>query len=292
MLSPTCIHLTGIMAPINSFPSIIYKFHGPTEYSKIQRHLPQASSSSIGSVSSPCPSLIQEGKSTTTDFGSTSVVYGFSKEKISISRRSETRLDSLAHDSKTATFRVELEEPSDKGLENDPETSDNAIEDDDDDMWVDVEDKASQEDLFQRVDSMPSLRSRPSLLTNMLQDAASRTSHNGSLGTLPQNENKQPQLSRARPIDQQPSESMPLVLSPRMSKRNMLSTELTGSLRKHMLWERQKRNLASTALKNRQFRNEIGLTDHVNNPHLNSSNSTDNSEFYSSGITEYFEKGW
>jgi hypothetical protein len=196
------------------------------------------------------------------------------------------------------------------------ENSESAIEDEDEEAseWVDEDDEPQPETSFQRVESTANLRSRPSLLTNMLhetdrakalQNAASRStpairrsrtsSHNGPLGTSPQRE--QPQLSRARPIAPSPqaTEAMPIALSPRTNRRNMLATELTGSLRKNLLWERQQRNPASKALKNRQFRSEIRLTDAVNQPHLESNHSlrrNDTTNFYDNGLQEYFEKGW
>jgi hypothetical protein len=116
------------------------------------------------------------------------------------------------------------------------------------DMWVDIEDQASKDDLFQPVNSKPSLRSRPSLLTNLLHETdraeALKTaaigpspipgrlrSYNGPLGSSPQTAAEQ--HSQARPVDRQPSEPILIVSSPRTNRRNMLSTELTGSLCKH-----------------------------------------------------------
>jgi hypothetical protein len=281
-------HSTNQLVSDGSFPLCLLdiKSHVSTDYSKAQRYLPPASSSSTRSITSPCPSSNQEGKSATTDFGSTSVVYGFSKERISSWRRFETRLDSLAHDNKASNFRGELEELPDRGPEKGPETSDSAIEDEeDDDLWVDVEDQLEQ--LFQCVDSKPNLSSRPSLLTNMLHetDRAKSLQNATSRST--------PAIRRSRTSDNGP-ESMPLVLSSEMSRRKMLAKELAGSLCKHMQWERQRRKPASKVL-NRQFCGENNLTDFVHKPHLNSSNSlrcTDNLGFYDSGILEYFEKGW
>lgn len=193
--------------------------------------------------------------------------------------------------------------------------SESAIEDDEDEDeegdWED-EDGSQQEDLFQRVSSSANLRSRPSLLTNMLheqdrasalQNAASRStpairrsrtsSHNGPLGTSPHPE--LPQLSRARQITptDEGSQTMPIALSPRTNRRNMLQTELTGSLRKHLLWERQQRYPATKALKNRGFRSEIRLSDHVSKPDVQEDTLRRNdTTIYDNGLQEYFEKGW
>jgi hypothetical protein len=204
---------------------------------------------------------------------------------------------------------------SESAIEDDDDDEEEEEEDDDGD-WEEVDDASQQEDMFQRVESSTNLRSRPSLLTNMLheqdrakalQNAASRSSpairrsrtpsHNGPLGTSPHE--AQPQLTRTRAIPtfdaQQSSETMPIALSPRTNRRNMLSTELTGSLRKHLLWERQQRNPGNKTLKNRQYRSEIRLTDHV----AQASGSTqeplrrnDTANFYDNGLQEYFEKGW
>jgi len=200
----------------------------------------------------------------------------------------------------------------------DPNNSESAIEDDDEDEdeWEDengADGEASEEVSFDRVSSHSQLTSRRSLLTNMLhegdrakalQNMASRSnpairrsrtsSHTGPLGASPQ---LNPQLSRAQPTminQQQASESIPIARSPRTNRRNMLSTELTGSLRKHMLWERQQRNPASKALKNRQFKSEMHLAEHVQGPHLDHQLALrrNDTTIYDNGLQEYFEKGW
>ncbi|KAF2670644.1 DUF1752-domain-containing protein [Microthyrium microscopicum] len=208
------------------------------------------------------------------------------------------------------------------GLHGSYNHSESAIDDDEDEEeedgdgdWEDDNEGSQQEDLFARVASTTDLRSRPSLLTvqiheqdrsSALQNAASRStpairrsrtsSHNGPIGASPQRE--QTQLSRARPIittESQPTNSMPIALSPRTNRRNMLSTELTGSLRKHLLWERQQRFPATKTLKNRQFRSEIRLTDHQADPQLSTEEPlrrNDTANFYDNGLQEYFEKGW
>jgi hypothetical protein len=200
--------------------------------------------------------------------------------------------------------------------DSDDEPSESAI--DDEDEWEDEPEALVQVDngeLFKRVDSSSNLVSRRSLITTMihekdrasaLQNAASRStpairrrtsSHNGPLGSSPPNDHVQ--LSRARPINvtiPNQTEGGQLPPSPRTNRRNMLSTELTGSLRKHLLWERQNRNPASKALKNRTFRSEIRLTDHVQGPYMGPSDASirrnESLNFYDNGLQEYFEKGW
>jgi hypothetical protein len=200
--------------------------------------------------------------------------------------------------------------------DSDDEPSESAI--DDEDEWEDEPDPSAQVDngeLFKRVDSSSNLVSRRSLITTMmhekdraaaLQNAASRStpairrrtsSHNGPLGSSPSNDHIP--LSRARPINvtlPNPTEGGQLPPSPRTNRRNMLSTELTGSLRKHLLWERQNRNPASKALKNRNYRSEIKLSDHVQAPYMGPSDPSLRRkglvDFYDNGLQEYFEKGW
>lgn len=198
-----------------------------------------------------------------------------------------------------------------EAIDDSDDPSDSAIEDDEED-WEDL--PTSQQGVegneqFKRIDSSTNLTSRRSLITTMmhqqdraaaLQNAASRStpairrrgsSHNGPMGTSPQNE---VQLSRARPM--LPSHmSHPdlnnIPPSPRTNRRSMLSAELTGSLRKHMLWERQSRS-KPTSNKNR-VRSEIALSEHASKPHLNPTlRRNETTQFYENGIQDYYNKGW
>jgi Protein of unknown function (DUF3295) len=215
--------------------------------------------------------------------------------------------------------------------------SESAIEDDEDveGEWEDEEeaDNAPQMDekeMFQRVDSRPNLTSRRSLLTTQLhegdravalQNAASKstsairrsrnTSPNGPMGSTPLQQNVPPafraQASRARPIIVTTSNMHPPALSPRTTRRNMLQTELTESLRKHLLWERQvKGSTTNAVLKRRHTSNDIknlkeypnaGNTagpalhfDPANDKLATNASSWDN--YFDSGLQEYHQKGW
>jgi hypothetical protein len=199
--------------------------------------------------------------------------------------------------------------------DSDDEPPGSAIEDDDE--WEDEPESSAQADsgdLFQRVDSQTNLTSRRSLLTTqmhekdraaMLQNLASRStpairrrtsSHNGPLSTMASPDHVQ--LSRARPItvtDSQLAEDEQLPPSPRTNRRKMLATELTGSLRKHLLWERQHRNPAGKQLKHRSYRSEIRLHERGHQPYFGSTEGprrNDSLNFYENGLPEYFEKGW
>ncbi|KAE9973904.1 hypothetical protein BLS_003380 [Venturia inaequalis] len=242
-----------------------------------------------------------------------------------------------------ATRRIEdapyPEDPFEDSEEEDEEDyrSGSAIEDDDvEEDWEDDDEAGSSpailEPTFNRVDdSRPNLTSRKSLLTNLmhekdralaLQNAASHsspairrsrtTSPNGPLGSSPQNlpqalpPNLAPGLtsaSRARPIIMTTSNVHPPALSPRTTRRNMLSTELTESLRKHLLWDRQvNRSTTNAALKRRHTAQDMTKLKHFpgesrpapfTQPTKEPQNTTNSwNNYFDSGLQEYHQKGW
>ncbi|KAG9678919.1 hypothetical protein KCU76_g15455, partial [Aureobasidium melanogenum] len=87
-------------------------------------------------------------------------------------------------------------------------------------------------------------------------------------------------------------------LSPRTTRRNMLSTELTESLRKNLLWERQHKssnNLA--AMKRRHTSHDIkNLKQHPEPQMVMSVKENDkkkfSNEYFNQGLQEYHAKGW
>ena len=214
----------------------------------------------------------------------------------------------------------------------DDEVSESAI-DDDEDAWEDSDTEdgrtAALEDkhLFQRVDSRANLTSRRSLLTTMMhekdrkQELASvagmrspsllrrsrTTSPNGpSLATSPDDDAEMVKVA-GRPIPQ----PKPIIMttsnlhappySPRTTRRNMLTTELTESLRKHILWERQQKNVtANAALKRRHTSHDVKnlrqypkgkqrepLLEREETSKTNSWN-----HYFDNGLQEYHQKGW
>lgn len=209
----------------------------------------------------------------------------------------------------------------------DEEVSESAIEDDDDSSdWEDSDDQSgpssiNDKELFQRVDSRPNLASRRSLLTSALHepdraralaDAATRstpalrrsrtsTPNGPSLATTPN-----PSIpiawsghnaTAARPIAMASSTTqLQLALSPRTTRRNMLSTELTESLRKNLLWERQHRSTGNlAALKRRHTSNDVkNLRQHPEPGPVLSHRDTSqfNNDFFNAGLGEYHTKGW
>ncbi|KAJ0158830.1 hypothetical protein CTA2_10779 [Colletotrichum tanaceti] len=149
---------------------------------------------------------------------------------------------------------------------------------------------------FQRVDSKVNLTSRRSLITLMIEQKDrtsknlgniasqstsalpwSRTSHPAppTLAVSPNDSDDAPLMmkrgirsSPLKPINEVPrSAAQPIhatashlqaALSPRTTRRNMLATELTESLRRNLLWERQqKSSTANAVLKRRHTSHDV-----------------------------------
>ena len=210
---------------------------------------------------------------------------------------------------------------SDDEDDEEEDVSESAIEDEDDSDW---EDSASEsgamspgdKNLFQRVDSKPNLTSRRSLLTTLIHqpDRAaalaqmatkstpalhrSRTSSpNGpSLASSFEEESAMPDHPRSKPIIMTTSNTHPPALSPRTTRRNMLATELTESLRKHLLWERQQKNTTANAvLKRRHTAHEMAnLHKYPGSSPSSGTASKNNSwnHYFDHGLGEYHQKGW
>lgn len=209
------------------------------------------------------------------------------------------------------------------------DVSESAIDDDDDDS-SDWEDSATEsgrssveeKQLFQRVDSRPTLTSRRSLLTDQMhqsQRAAalahvasrsipamqrSRTSSpNGpSVAASPDDEStltmRGPNIPRSKPIIVTTANTHPSALSPRTTRRNMLTTELPESLRKHLVWERQQKSATANAvLKRRHTAQDMAnLQDFPGQKPVQSSKdgSKNNSwnHYFDHGLQEYHQTGW
>jgi hypothetical protein len=208
---------------------------------------------------------------------------------------------------------------------------------DDSSDWEDsVEDggevSIDEKTFFQRVDSRPNLVSRRSLITTMIHQTdranalasqASRstpalqrsrtTSPNGpSLAASPDSDDAAPLMMKMplKPIAEVPRTSaQPIImtttnttphqpaLSPRTTRRNMLATELTVSLRQHLLWERQQKSqTANAVLKRRhtahdvanlkQYPEKVHMVKEVTEP------TASWNQYFSQGLGEYHSKGW
>lgn len=184
---------------------------------------------------------------------------------------------------------------SDDEDEEDSNPEDSAIEEDDEEGWEDEqpeEDKMTPQPIFKRVDSSAHLPSRRSILTQGLTEgerakgllsAASRSSpaikrmdrssslSGPSLLAASPDENddededgpvmmRSAEPSRGIPISPPKNQAAyAMAHSPRTTRRNMLSTELTESLRKNLLWERQQKNTTVNAFLKREARSMANL---------------------------------
>ncbi|KAF2680841.1 DUF1752-domain-containing protein [Lentithecium fluviatile CBS 122367] len=227
--------------------------------------------------------------------------------------------------------------------ESEDDSDDNAIEEEDsDEEWEDDNEDSGppsvdERALFQRVDSKPNLVSRRSLLTSMmhqgdraqaLQDAATRASApairrsrtstpNGpSTGNSPQEDSglmMRQQIPRTQPIIMTTSNVHPPMLSPRTTRRNMLQTELTQSLRQNLLWERQHKNATTNAV-NKRAQSAVSIpalrramtTNDIKGldvfPQQNllktatsrdaAKNNNSYNDYFDQGLQEYHQKGW
>lgn len=218
----------------------------------------------------------------------------------------------------------------------DEEVSESAIDDDDDSSdWEDSDDNSgpssvNEREMFQRVDSKPNLTSRRSLLTSLMHEpdrakalanAASRstpalrrsrnaTPNGPSVAASPEpghhfqmavaQPQQHEQQTRSRPIIMTTSNTHQpqLALSPRTTRRNMLSTELTESLRKNLLWERQHKSTGNlAALKRRHTSNDVkNLKQHPEPApilsHQDGAAKKFNNDFFNAGLGEYHARGW
>ncbi|KAH8887683.1 DUF1752-domain-containing protein [Thozetella sp. PMI_491] len=198
--------------------------------------------------------------------------------------------------------------------------------------------KSSMEEInFKRVDSTANLTSRRSLITLMLTQndrvqkrggpASQPVSHmprarsnlNGpSLAPSPNDSDDAAlmMMRAARPppmrsINEIPrSAAQPIMtttsgmhhqaaLSPRTTRRNMLATELTESLRRHLLWERsQKTSTANAVLKRRHTSHDVAnLKQFPEKPYMKDENNDVNSSsfdqyFNREPFTGYHTQGW
>ncbi|KAH8816054.1 hypothetical protein F5884DRAFT_207079 [Xylogone sp. PMI_703] len=209
-------------------------------------------------------------------------------------------------------------------------------DDDDSSEWEDSVEESGRSSIddktfFQRVDSQVHLPSRRSLLTTMLHQndrksalaaaaGASRStpalrrsrtsSPNGpSAAGSPESDDNGGLMmkkglksiaenGRAQPmaINTRSASSHNLALSPRTTRRNMLATELTVSLRQHLLWERkQKSQTANAVLKRRHTSHDVpNLKQYPDKVHMSDDKELNNSwnEYFSTGLGEYHSKGW
>ncbi|OAA38907.1 hypothetical protein ISF_09871 [Cordyceps fumosorosea ARSEF 2679] len=137
-----------------------------------------------------------------------------------------------------------------------------AVDDDDSSDWEDSTEESGKssvdEKFFQRIEPEVNLISRPSLISLMFDNKRI------TLGASPNNSDEGPLMMKdMRPVSAQPiiaptNKHPQAGLSPRTTRRNMLATELTESLRRHLLWERQqKTSTANAVLKRRHTSHDV-----------------------------------
>lgn len=251
---------------------------------------------------------------------------------------------SFKNEVSTRTFQDATSEESEEAIESESEEEsddDNAIEEEDsDEDWEDDDNSGpssvNEKEMFHKVDSRVNLTSRRSLLTSLmhegdraqaLQNAASRSSPairrsrtstpNGpSTGNSPQEDSglmMRPQATRSKPIIMTTSNVHPPALSPRTTRRNMLQTELTQSLRQNLLWERQQKNSTTNAVNKRaasavsipalrraMTTNDIKGLNAFPQQAINKSttfkdttkNNNSYNDYFDQGLQEYHQKGW
>lgn len=247
-------------------------------------------------------------------------------------RVSNLTAEALQHNESAVDSDTEAEYVDESAIDDD----DDDESDWEDSIEDNVSGKSSVDDkFFQRVPSKANLASRPSLITLMLaqNDRAktlgnhasqstsaiprSRTAPNGpALGGSPNDSDEAPLMmkgmrqSALKPISEIPrSNAQPITstvshipiqaaLSPRTTRRNMLATELTESLRRHLLWERQqKSSTANAVLKRRHTSHDVAnLKQYPEKacmkPSEDAEASSWNQYFSKEALNGYHSKGW
>ncbi|KAL2835261.1 hypothetical protein BDW59DRAFT_5735 [Aspergillus cavernicola] len=225
------------------------------------------------------------------------------------------------------SMRDRRKDNDEDAIETDDDISESAIEEDEESDWEDSvtesgRSSVEENQLFQRVDSRPNLVSRRSLLTMMMhqplkmQANASRstpalqrsrlTSPNGpSIPASPPDDDdeesltmKGPGVPRSKPIIMKPSPQS-AAHSPRTTRRNMLATELTESLRRHLLWERQQKSATANAFKRRHTAHDMANLKEYPGPQQEPASEDKDvakvgswNHYTDFGPWEYHAKGW
>ncbi|KAL6714470.1 hypothetical protein ACLMJK_007894 [Lecanora helva] len=242
------------------------------------------------------------------------------KKTLSFRDEVESRqLNNKSHEDEGVFESSDEEDMQDSAIDSEEE------DEDDDEDWEDdaseSQDNSSNTPMFQRVDSKPNLVSRRSLLTTMMTEGdraaafenlasrstpairRSRTSKGSPSVGLPAEDDSSdnagepsvpmlgPHMTRSKPIIMTTSNNVhQMALSPRTTRRNMLSTEMTESLRKHVLWERQQKKATANAVLKRRHtaHNLVNLQNHPGQDPARQNNSWN----FGPAIGEYHQVGW
>ncbi|KAF3917761.1 hypothetical protein ABW20_dc0102253 [Dactylellina cionopaga] len=209
------------------------------------------------------------------------------------------------------TRTIVNEEEDDDYITEDEDVSDSAI--DEEDGWDSVSESGSsytEENMFARIEEpRPQLPSRRSLLSTLLHQGdraaalaragtrsapaiRSRTASPNGPAMPPSPIREAPMAAGARAVPMVKSASaFPQALSPRTTRRNMLATELTESLRKHLLWERQQKNKVANAVLRRRH-TAYDMQNMTEYPQRQDRAGSWNNQFEHGGVNEYHLAGW
>jgi hypothetical protein len=144
--------------------------------------------------------------------------------------------------------------------------------------------------------------------TSALQRSRTSSPNGPSLAASPESEDSHPLMMKGlKPIAEIPrSQAQPIIrttnstphqlaLSPRTTRRNMLASELTVSLRQHLLWERkQKSQTANAVLKRRHTAHDVAnLKQYPDKVYMDDNdNKSSWNDYYGAGLGEYHSRGW
>lgn len=244
-----------------------------------------------------------------------------SANKKTLSFRDEVESRALEKRSHEDEEVFESDEEDESAIDDDSEEG----EEEDDDDWEDdaseTAENTAEKPLFQRVDSQPNLVSRRSVLTaelNQLDRAATfanlaskstpvirrtktSTSSGPSDGVSPVEDPSLTMLpghmTRSKPIIMSARNAQQMAFSPKTTRRNMLATEMTESLRKNVLWERQQKKATTSAIIKRRHtaQNLTNLQDYPGEAVQASTQESRNTSFdqyFEAGLGEYHRAGW
>ncbi|KAL8646503.1 MAG: hypothetical protein Q9226_006824 [Calogaya cf. arnoldii] len=246
------------------------------------------------------------------------------KKQTSFKDEVESRtINNRSHEDEDVFESDDEEEDFESAIKDDEEAG---TEEDDGSDWEDsvsetAEPPASEKHTFQRVDSKPNLVSRRSLLTTLMNQpdraaafanmaskstSALRRSRRStpsapSTGTSPEAEPsvtmRGSHMAPAKPIIMTTSNTHTPALSPRSTRRHMLATELTESLRKHLLWERQQKSTTANAfLKRRHTAHDMANLQEYPGSKAEAtgrggSKTSSLNDYFAHGLSEYNQTG-
>ncbi|KAL8845545.1 MAG: hypothetical protein Q9176_000181 [Flavoplaca citrina] len=247
------------------------------------------------------------------------------KKQTSFKDEVESRtINNRSHEDEDVFESDDEEEDFESAIKDDEEEE---TEEDDGSDWEDsvsetAEPPMNEKPTFQRVDSRPNLVSRRSLLTTLMNQpdratafanmaskstSALRRSRRStpsapSTGASPEAEPSitmgGTHITPAKPIIMTTSNTHPPALSPRSTRRHMLATELTESLRKHLLWERQQKSTTANAfLKRRHTAHDMANLQEYPSSKAEAnarggSKISSLNHYFDHGLSEYNQAGW